>query len=313
MVWRDLLQTAQERVLPWLGGRKISDRERTWKILGALPDEYGWYKFDVSGNRNTKVIEAADLDPEFENRHPNHRGYLVGNRLIADNARVELDPKRLIEQTRPVFLVEPGLEQFSRVVVCRTRHGNLVYMRQEFPQGPEFEVMEAYQDRLDSVDHIAGVTPPLELAFRWVSYQRQLAEHRAQERERRRLQMEAKRVHEQKVRKAIRDMTNGQNLRDLAQQDFNLAAQMALRITGAEFLDARDSTRRGEKVVKYRFKHQRLECVVDAKTLQVIDAGVCLEDHQTGERGDTYFTLESLPAVIDQAMEENRLVVWRHG
>ena len=29
-------------------------------------------------------------------------------------------------------------------------------------------------------------------------------------------------------------------------------------------------------------------------------------------KGDTYFTLESLPGVIGWAMDQNKLVVWRH-
>jgi len=45
---------------------------------------------------------------------------------------------------------------------------------------------------------------------------------------------------------------------------------------------------REELVVTYRFRGRRLECVVDARTLRVVDAGVCLTDHDTHERGDSY-------------------------
>ena len=66
-------------------------------------------------------------------------------------------------------------------------------------------------------------------------------------------------------------------------------------------------------VVQYRFRQQRLECVVERHTLRVVDAGVCLEDHDTGEKGDRELTLESLPPVVGQAIDEGRLVVWRHA
>ena len=46
--------------------------------------------------------------------------------------------------------------------------------------------------------------------------------------------------------------------------------------------------------------------------MRIIDSGICLQDHNTGEKGDTYFTLESLPAVIRQADREGKLVVYRH-
>ena len=69
--------------------------------------------------------------------------------------------------------------------------------------------------------------------------------------------------------------------------------------------------RNGEWLVKYRVDGQRLACVCNTN-LQIIDAGVCLVDHGTNEKGDTYFTLESLPAVIRQAIREGKLVVWRH-
>jgi len=37
-----------------------------------------------------------------------------------------------------------------------------------------------------------------------------------------------------------------------------------------------------------------------------------LTDHDTDERGDTYFTLESLPAVVREAEQRGKLVVFRH-
>ena len=63
---------------------------------------------------------------------------------------------------------------------------------------------------------------------------------------------------------------------------------------------------------------RRFECTCDERTLQIIDAGICLTAHyddpdfEEGTRGDTFFTLESLPAVIRQAEREHRLVVLRH-
>lgn len=311
MSWQDLLSDGEKRVLPWTGGRKVFDEGRSWSIKDRLPEEVGWYEFDVSGGRKAVLVGPAEADPDFELRHPVRRGYLVGNRLIPDDARVDPNPKKLVDQTLSVQLVELGLERFTRAVVAYNTEA-WIYIRQEFPQGPEMEVQAAYQDRLDGVEHIKGVTPALDLAFRWISYQRLLAEEREREAERRRLEEERKRAEQERIRKAMKDAGTGAGRRALAQRDFNAAAKAALAVSGAKLLDARQSYRRSEMVVQYRFRRQRFECVVDKKTLRVIDSGICLTDHHTGEKGDTYFTLESLPSVVGEAIDTGALVVYRH-
>jgi hypothetical protein len=312
MGWKDLLSSPDaEKVLPWIGGKNVHYRERTWTIKGKLPDEHGWYSFLISGGRKAELKGPSEYDPEFEVGLGKAKGYLVGDRLIPDNARVDPDPNKLIDQTFPVFLVEPGLERFARATVISTR-GGLIYIRQEFPQGSETEVQIAYQDRKESIAHIQGVTPALDLAFRWTSYQRLLAEEREREIERIRIEEERKRTEQEKLRQAMKDSGTGAGRRALAQRDFNAAAKAALKLTGAVLLDTRQSFNKREMVVQYRFMDRRLECVVDKDTLRVIDSGICLTDHHTGVKGDTFFTLESLPTVVGQAIHEGKLVVYRH-
>jgi hypothetical protein len=65
-------------------------------------------------------------------------------------------------------------------------------------------------------------------------------------------------------------------------------------------------------IVRFAIDNSRFECVCNAQTLRVIDAGICLTDEDTGERGDNRFTLESLPSVILEAQREGVLVVFRH-
>jgi hypothetical protein len=312
MGWQDLLSSADdERTLPWTGGKQVHDRERTWTIQGKLPVEHGWNVFRISGGRKAELKGPADPDPDFTTGHKVVKGYLVGDRIIPDDARVDPDPAKLIDQTFPVFLVELGLERFARASVAQTRSG-LVYIAQEFPQGSETEVQMAYQDRKDSVAHVAGVTPALDLAFRWVSYQRLAAEEREREMERIRVEEERKQVEAERLKQAMKDAGTGAGRRALAQRDFSAAAKAALKLTGAELLDARQSYNKREMVVQYRFQNRRLECVVDKDTLRVVDSGICLQDHHTGVKGDTRFTLESLPTVVGEAIRTGKLVVYRH-
>jgi len=312
MSWEDLLDERSEQVLPWFGSRYVHSAERTWKIRGPQPREHGWYHFDTGGGRTCTFLGDGELDPSYEEGHPVLRGYLVGNRIIPETSRVVLDPNKLVDQTQLVQCVEPGLERFVRARVVMDRSENLVYVGQEFPQGPESDVLLAYQDRLDSISHVFGVTPSLDLAFRWLNFQRGRAEERRRELERIRAEEERKREQEERVRQAMRSAGTAAGRRALATQDFEGAARAALQVSGAELLDVRDSYERGEKVVQYRFRQQRFECVVNQRTLQIIDSGVCLTDESTGEKGDTWLTLESLPGVVGEAIDQDVLVIYRH-
>ena len=182
MGWADLLSTQTEQLLPWTGGRSLVGRRRKWKLSGALPDEVGWHRFAVDGSRRARWLGEGTVDPDFAQGRKTVRGYLIGDRLIPDGCAVRPDVRQALEQTEPVWLVERGLDRFARVLTVRSG-GRLIYLQQEFPQGPELEVIEAWQDRAESVAHIPGVPPALELAFLWLVWQRRLAAEAQQRRE----------------------------------------------------------------------------------------------------------------------------------
>lgn len=314
MSWTHLLKDDTSVVLPWYGPRRICSDQRVWIIRGPLPSEHGWYAFKVTGGRYAELVEdkLCDPSPSYEYHQKIIRGYVVGNRFISDKARIDPDPDKLITQTKPIYCVERGLNRFTRATAVKDLENNLIFISQDFPTGPEGEVENAYQDRKANIDDIPGVTPSLDLAFRWTSHQRELAEERRRELERIRAEEEERRAKQKRLEQAMKDAGTAAGRRVLAEQDFEMAAAEALRVSGAELLDCRDSYNHGEMVIQYRFRQRRLECVVDKRTLSVIDAGVCLEDHDTGIKGDTYFTLESLPGVIGEAIDLDKLVIWRH-
>ena len=321
--WMALLSQDEVLALPWTGGRALRGDGRVWSIRGPLPDEHGWHAFTINGSRRARWREPAAPSPERLERYPMRRGYLVGDRLIPDSARPlpraisdrsrppqtirdrSRRPGRaqLLEQTTPLGLVQPGLPRFSRIGAVHYEGATWLYARQEFPLGPELSVSDAFADRQPEISGIEGVTPALELAFQIESWRRDRAEYeRALAQERREAAARAQRHIEQ--------IRTGAGRRQLAAENFEAAARAALHISGAELLDHHPAARRGEASVRFRYQHRRFSCVVDTATLRIIDAGICLEDHATGERGDTYFTLESLPAVISQALQEGSLVVF---
>jgi hypothetical protein len=312
MSWKDLLQKeGSELVLPWFGFPEVHNARRTWTVK-KWPSEHGWYRFRAAGGRFIDVLEdvIVDPDPEYGNDHRQF-GYLVGNRFIWDRSQIDPNPAKLLEQTVPAYCVEPGLERFTRAVVVSDRAGHIVYLGQEFPIGPEPEVIRAYQDRAADLNGIKNVIPALDLAFRWVSQQRDWVEKRREELALLRIEEERKREEEERLQQAMKDAGTSIGRRVLAVRDFETAAREALRVSGAELLDVRDSRNRNEMIVQYRIEHRRLECVVDKVTMRIIDSGICLTAHD-GVKGDTRFTLESLPGVVLEAIRGNKLVVYRH-
>lgn len=314
MNWRDLLaEKAPLVVAPWLGGRKLCLGMRTWAIEGPLPPEHGWATFRISG-RGVCYNGPAERGPAPANVLDGLRsGFLVGDRLVADDANVDPDPKKIVAQSVPVFLLEPGLDRFARIQAARFfEDGPFVFMAQNYPLGPEPEVQHALEDGLRTLDGIKGIVPALDAAFRMELYQRDEAERRRQEAERRRREEEARRAQEERRAELVRQLGDGAGRRAMAQYDFTAAARAALAVGDAQYLDHRHAVRRNEMIVRFRLDRRRFECTCDPLTLQIIDAGICLVDHHSDERGDTYFTLESLPGVIRQAEREGKLVVFRH-
>jgi hypothetical protein len=312
MGWKDLLQAKDETVvLPWLGGRSLRSGPRGWNIKGQLPDEHGWYTFRIE-HRNAHL--HRELPAEDKKLLFLTTGYLVGDRFVPDNVRVEADPAKIHTAAEVTHLIEPGLDRFVRIQVGRSHEdGPLIYDSLAFPLGPEEEVLQAFLDEQPNVDNVKGVPPALDAAFRMETWHRAEAEKRRLELERQHREEEERRLREERRQALFKQLGDAQGRRDMAREDFPAAARAALAVGGATYLDSRPSAHRGEMVVRFRFLNRRFECVCQAHSLRIIDSGICLIDHATEERGDTFFTLESLPGVINQANREGRLVVFRHA
>jgi hypothetical protein len=307
--WRDLVQTGDEKVtLPWLGGKTLYSAAQRWSIEGRQPRDYGWFTFKIA-NREARVEGPADARPDLLQHTVT--GYLVGDRIVADDVRVDPDPKHIVEFSEKVFLLEDGIDRFARVRAGRiSKEGPLIYQGLEMPLGQEDQVLEAFLDQKTSVALIKSVPPALDAAFRMESWQRVEAERRRVELERLRREEEEKRQKEERRKELVKKLGDGEGRREMALHDFDAAARAALAVGGAVFLDAK-KLRHNEWAVRYRLDRQRFECICNER-LRIIDAGICLTSHDTGEKGDTYFTLESLPTVVTQAQREHKLVIFRH-
>lgn len=307
MSWRDLLQTndTETVVFPWVGGRSLQAHDhRGWLIEGRLPPEHGWYEFEVLVR---KALRWKPVETPWGVLKDVLTGYLVGDRFIPEEAtRVEANLAKLVEDFERVHLIEMGLDRFVRVSVGRAfEDGPLIYQGQEMPLGAEPDVLEAFLAEARNINKVLGVPPALDAAFRIETWRRKEAEKRHRKEQERREK-------EERRQQLIEQLGDGAGRRAMAAENFGEAARAALAVGEAHYLDHRQGTRQGEMVVRFRLMDRRFECTCDSKTLRIIEAGVCLTDESTGERGDELFTLESLPGVIQQADEEGVLVVFRH-
>jgi len=311
MGWRDLLEKRDESLeAPWLGGRSLRTFTRAWKLKGRLPPEYGWHRFTLAGR---EARWDAPVEAPMGSLKGVTSGYLVGDRLIADDVSVELSARNLASVGEKVWLIDPGLDKFTRITAGRFYDdGPLVFEGPGFPLGSEDEVLQAYLDQKTSVRDILGVVPALELAFRFESWVRAEAEKRRQE-ELERQRLEAERIaREERRQRIIQELGDSAGRRELSATYFEEAARAALRVGGAEFLDYRRSPQRNERIVRFRLENRRFECTCDARSLRIIEAGICLTDERSGRRDDHLLTLESLPGTIREAMRMGVLVVFRH-
>lgn len=311
MGWRDLIEVDEQKItVPWTGGRSLRSHSRRFVIEGDLPPQHGWHVFEV-WHKTARFIESADI--QTDKMRDEKSGFLVGDRFVPDNANAcDLDYGLIARQYKKVELIEDGLDRFVRIVVGKiTPAGATFYKEMAFPLGPEEEVLNAFLDRKESIDDIKDVTPALQAAFEAECRQRDEADHRRAEIERLRQEEEIRLAQEERRAELSETLGDGAGRRAMASVDFQAAATAALSVGGAELLDVRDGHGNGERVVRYRLEGRRFECVCDAQ-MRIIDAGVCLTDESTGEKGDTFFTLESLPGVIKQAIQLGVLVVFRH-
>lgn len=312
MSWKDLLENKWEEktiILPWVGGRTLRSFKRTWKITGKLPEEYGWHKFNYQ-TKTAQWRESADFQSDILKNQV--KGYLIGDRLVSDSVKNSPNINELASQFEKVYLIEPGLDRFVRVIAGRFHENSpLIYESMDMPLGPEDDVLKAFQDQEKTVNAIPGVIPALDAAFRIESWRRD-------EIERRRREAQERQEREERRKRLFESLGNAAGRREMAQENFGEAARAALAVGGAVYLDHRRAYNPGEMTVRFRLNGARYECVCNSRTLGIIDSGICLTaeyndgEFEAGTRGDTWLTLESLPPTILQAQRERRLVVFRH-
>jgi hypothetical protein len=300
---------AEEAVLPYLGGPFVSAPDRRLRVSAGPPPGPGWWRFEVRG-RQARPIRAEDAAPDLSGL-PAVRGYWLDGYLVGDRGaavRFGLGPP-----DEPV--------RFSPLVARRWPDGALLFDSEDFESGAEDEVRAAF-DRGGGIGGVSGVPAPLRAAFGYAVALRtgttlgipvrplELRGHLAELADEgpvaaRRILVAAR---TQRAAEPVPQAPGAAaqvvaarppvDARDAAVD----RAATALYAAGATLRDSRWLAG-GLLEVRYDYLGERFVSVVDGGTLRVVDAGICL----SGEDGRV--TLESLPAVIEEAVRTRRLYV----
>ncbi len=305
MDYRKFLAANTTSVLPYFGGPTVHAADRRLRVTTRVA--VGWWTFDIQGRNATATTPA---EPEPLDRLPSLRGHVVGSWLFVGgrHARRML----LMPEEEPPVLCP---------VTARVWPGDhVLFDVQEF----EGEAEEAARAALLDAQNIAGLkgaTPSLRRAFGYARLQRVAAARGLQVSVREVFDLlhgVADGVHDpvavlDALEARVYQLDPGSLHRARTQptprgtiDDAPARAATALEGAGAVLLDTRVS---GENTmdVTFRYRGEQFIAVVDAQSLHVYDAGICLDG------ADEELGLDALPSVISEAMDGGLLYITRRS
>ncbi|WP_257454668.1 hypothetical protein [Archangium lipolyticum] len=306
MDYRKFLGKVESEVLPYFGGATVDAASRRLRV--STPPAPGWWRFDVQG-RTATAREPAE--PQGLDGLPLVRGHLWGSRLVREGAVAE----------RVQLLPEEEPPRFSPMRARRWHDGTLVFEGLEFEgeaegtarlmveEGRTLAEVKAVPASLRAAFGYAvleGVSGALGIRFAPAEVRGQVLSVAEQGRPAaeaclRRLAA-GREAHVREMETRLR----GQPRHPERQTQGVSRVERALESAGARLL----ATRRlgNERLeVTFGFMDERFISIVETETLQVVDAGICLAG------SDRQVTLESLPSVIREAIQDDVLVITRHA
>jgi hypothetical protein len=303
------LGAASVEVLPYIGGPFVEAPDRRLRLAGSA--EPGYWRFAVRG-RTARPVEPAE--PPDLSHLPVVRGYALSDYVVGPGGvaeRLAIGPR---DEPLP----------FAPLIVRRWPSGALLFDALDFESGVEEQVRAAYAQRRPIAD-VRGVPAALRAAYAYAILLRAARE----------LGIPARPA---EARMRLAELANGGEsaARRLltAAQAARTAQAEALAERRPEWIVARDAAlarrlpanrQRAEEraaaalhaaravlhgtrwladgllEVRYDYAGEQFVSIVDGETLRTVDAGICLDGH------DETLTLESLPAVIREAMQTGQL------
>jgi len=322
MDYSKFLNKKEEAVLAYLGGPFAYGKDRKLRVDEPRPHP-GFHLFEIKG-RSAKALGEVDsptLDglPKVRGHHV--RGWIVSSDIKSRAERIELLPA---EEPMP----------FALVRARRWHSGDLVFEALDFDGEPE-EAARLALEQKEPFPDVKGAPLSLRTAYgvalafavgaevgirvavmEAIASARRIADEGTAFVRPFLVGLDARRAEEME-RARIRMILAGQTPRDVVAyrtparrqpptaETAALRAEEALIAADARMLSCRNLGNSNIEVT-FMFMQERFISVVDAITLHVYDSGVCLAG------ADELVTLDALPAVIREAIEEGALVITRH-
>jgi hypothetical protein len=331
MDYSKFLGKKEEAVLAYLGGPHAYGKDRRLRVDAPRPS-IGFHRFEIKGRtaRALEVVECPDLGELGD--LPRLRGHHVRGWITRDGLRDQRERVHGLERVQLMPAEEPA--PLSIVRARRWHSGDLVFESLDF-DGEVEEEARLRLEKLEPLGEIKHTPSSLRLAY-GVALAMIVAE-------RMRIPLsireavagstriteggeaaarifitavESRRV-EESDRARIRAIVEGRRPREPVQatpvrhrdnptlDNAHIRAEIALDGAHARMLSSRNLGD-GNLEVAFEFMGERFISVVDAITLHVYDSGVCLAG------ADELVTLDSLPGVIREAIEDDVLVITRH-
>lgn len=322
MDYSKFLNKKEEVVLAYLGGPHAYGKDRRVRVDEPRPS-IGFHRFEIKG-RNARALEAVD-SPSLEGL-PKARGHFVRGWLVSNELKAKLESIQLLPAEEPM--------PFAIVRARRWHSEDLIFESLDFDSEVE-EAARLTLEKNEPLGEMKGVPASLRTAYGIALLSKVAAEMRIPISVREALpvagkvaadgeaiarpflvQIDARRT-EEAERARIQALLAGQRprgpvtaYRTPARNHPTLEnaaerAEEALDAAHARMLSSRNLGN-GSLEVTFEFMDERFISVVDALTLHVYDSGVCLAG------ADELVTLDSLPGVIREAINDGVLVITRH-
>ncbi|MCP3064085.1 hypothetical protein LXT21_35465 [Myxococcus sp. K38C18041901] len=335
MDYRKFLGKVESAVLPYLGGGTVDTATRRLRVTSPVAP--GWWRFELKGREATAREPAG---PEGLEALPRVRGHVWGARLVLEGAvarPLELMPedepsplapvsarrwhdgallfdgvefegeaedaaRRALEEGQPLASVKgvsaPLRAAFGYALLEATSRVLDIRFAPAETRGRVLKVAELGRPEAESCLRA--------LAEERRTHQRVLEARRMAEQRRARDEAQTVRATELAQEARRRVLSGDASWGRGAPVGDHSRAEVALQGAGARLLHHRRMA--GSQLeVTFSFMGERFVSIVDARTLQVMDAGVCLAG------ADSEVTLESLPSVIREAIDTDVLVITRHA
>lgn len=306
-------------VLPYFGGSRVDTHDRRFHVRAPLAP--GWWQFAIDGRR---AVPMEPAPPAELSSRPVMRGHWACGWIVASGTgldRIALPPDD-----------EP--EPLSRVTARRWYSGDLVFDAVEFEDEAELAARRALDERR-ALGDLRDVVPSLRAAFGYalgIAIAREMkldiamreltprvvaiadggpevvrgmfAELLAQRR--REAEETERRLHEAEQRRRLETAAGTARVKSRA-RDPRVRADDVLDNAGARMLSCRSIDRGARLDVTWELDGTRIISLVEADTLQVLDPGICLAG------AHRVLTLDAMPSVVREAIEQEHLNITRRG